>query len=254
MARTIDLNGYGAMFYGEDLAHVHHTGFDGFARRAAPEVLTRLRGEGIERGLIVSLGCGSGLWARVFLDAGYEVLGVDLSPAMIALARTVAPTARYLVGSCHAIDIPRCAAVTALGEPLTYIGEEDPRDALPRLLRRIHSALEPGGILLFDLVLRGDEEPMRYRGTRQGPDWRAEVEVTEEPELSLLTRQITTLRTLGGAERRTVEIHRVRTFSRDDVEVMLRAAGFAVETHSGIGAVSLPPRRDAFLARKITSA
>jgi predicted TPR repeat methyltransferase len=28
---------------------------------------------------VIDLGCGSGLWARGFVDAGYRVLGIDIS-------------------------------------------------------------------------------------------------------------------------------------------------------------------------------
>jgi predicted TPR repeat methyltransferase len=38
--------------------------------------------------LIVELGCGSGLTAEVLHQAGYQVLGIDISEAMIAIAQT----------------------------------------------------------------------------------------------------------------------------------------------------------------------
>ncbi|HEY1905667.1 MAG TPA: methyltransferase domain-containing protein [Myxococcaceae bacterium] len=41
------------------------------------------------------VGCASGLPARTLLKAGFDVVGVDASPAMIALARVHAPGARF---------------------------------------------------------------------------------------------------------------------------------------------------------------
>ena len=69
--------------YKADLAYIHDVGFGDFARNSAPALLEMLRSNGVSKGLVVDLGCGSGLWARELSDAGYGVLGVDISPAMI---------------------------------------------------------------------------------------------------------------------------------------------------------------------------
>ena len=81
--------------YREDLSFVHDAGFGGFARAAAPHLLDLLRRRGIESGAVVDLGCGSGIWARELVDAGYEALGIDASAAMVRLARRRAPAARF---------------------------------------------------------------------------------------------------------------------------------------------------------------
>ncbi len=85
--------------YKDDLAYIHDVGFGDFAKNAAPELLAVLRQRGLTGGLVVDLGCGSGLWAEELTAAGYDVLGVDISPAMIEIARRRAPRARFEVGS-----------------------------------------------------------------------------------------------------------------------------------------------------------
>jgi 2-polyprenyl-3-methyl-5-hydroxy-6-metoxy-1,4-benzoquinol methylase len=92
--------------YNEDLAYIHDVGYGGFAEGAAPGVLRILREAGIGDGLVVDLGCGSGIWARHLTDAGYEVVGVDISPAMIRLARKRAPTALTSVGPPSMRSVP----------------------------------------------------------------------------------------------------------------------------------------------------
>jgi SAM-dependent methyltransferase len=77
--------------------------------------LATLKRSGIRKGLVVDLGCGSGLWARSLTDAGYEVLGMDGSAPMIALAWRVAPLADFRKGSFVDPELPRCDAVTAVG-------------------------------------------------------------------------------------------------------------------------------------------
>src|SRR5439155_24360251 len=107
--------------YHEDLAYIHDVGFGDFARNAAPGLLELLRQRQVVRGLVVDLGCGSGIWARELCNAGYEVLGVDLSEAMLAIARKRVPDAEFRQGSLLSAKLPACAAVTAVGECFNYL-------------------------------------------------------------------------------------------------------------------------------------
>src|SRR5882757_1954445 len=65
--------------YRDDLAHIHDAGFGGFARAAAPVLVEALKAGGIDQGLVIDLGCGSGILSRAIYQAGYDVLGVDIS-------------------------------------------------------------------------------------------------------------------------------------------------------------------------------
>ena len=47
-------------------------------------------------GLVVELGCGSGLLTRFLVDAGHRVVATDASPAMLDLARAYATGAREI--------------------------------------------------------------------------------------------------------------------------------------------------------------
>jgi SAM-dependent methyltransferase len=86
------------------------------AKKAAPGLLRILRRSGINGGLVIDLGCGSGRWARELNRHGYAALGVDQSPAFIRLARTVAPQSRFVCMSLLRVKLPACDAVTSIGE------------------------------------------------------------------------------------------------------------------------------------------
>ena len=47
---------------------------------------------------IADLGCGTGTLTRLLVDEGYVVDGVDLSPEMVARARTKVPEADFTIG------------------------------------------------------------------------------------------------------------------------------------------------------------
>ncbi len=169
---------------------------------------------------------------------------------MIDLAKSNAPAADFRVGSLWGLELPRCIAILGVGGGLSYFAPDDPRSRLPSFFRRSRAALEPGGLLIFDLIVDDPAEPMRYRAERQGPDWRLDLEVDEDVEQAVLTRSITITRMVDGQERRSHELHRVRIFRSAEVERMLVDAGFSVRTASSYGVVPLPPRRLAFTARK----
>ena len=130
--------------YGADLAAAHHESFGHIARGAAAEtVLAVGRAPG---GLVVDLGSGSGILARLLTDAGFDVLGVDISPDMVSLAEAEAPAATFVCAPLLDVDLPRCVAVTAVGEVLNY--DFDPRHglgALDEVFARVAAALRTRG-------------------------------------------------------------------------------------------------------------
>lgn len=237
--------------YGPDLAHVHDTGFGDFARDAAPGLLARLRATGIDDGLVVDLGCGSGIWAAELLASGYDVLGIDLSDDLLAIARTRAPGADLRRGSIYDAELPPCRAVTALGEILSYgFDPRAGRDAATALLRRVHAVLEPGGLLLFDVVAPGREPPGGRRTFAEGDGWLLALDAAQRG--GVLTRRITTFRAREGAWRRTDEEHTLWTWEPEQVAADLASAGFTeVERVPGYGgAHRFPPGWAGFSARR----
>jgi len=236
--------------YKDDLAYIHDVGFGDYARDSAPGLLTMLKDAGINDGLVVDLGCGSGLWARELVNAGYDVLGVDISPSMIEIATARVPEARFENSSLLKFKIPPCNAVTSLGECFNYLFDKtNSLSALRRLFRRIYIALEPGGLLIFDVA-----EPGRGRGPRQkhveGPDWTCLVEVAEDSKSNKLTRKIVTFRKVGDAFQRDEEVHRLQLYRRSDLARELRSAGFRVRTLGAYGKQPLIFGCVGFLSRK----
>lgn len=105
-------------FYSPDLAHIHHTGYTTFAATAAKGILPLLQHPNLTTGHIVDLGCGSAPLAATFIQHGYTYHGIDVSPAMVAIAQTTTPAGTYTVGSIWNTPIPECSAVISIGECL----------------------------------------------------------------------------------------------------------------------------------------
>src|SRR5262245_56559071 len=185
--------------YHDDLAYIHDSGYGATARAAATFLLSQLREGGVRQGRVVDLGCGSGHLSQPVADAGYDVFGVDISGPMLQIARQRVPGGEFRQGSVLQTDIPPCVAVAAVGEVSNHLFDRGNRaGAIRKVFRRIHRALAPGGILLFDVA-----GPGRYpgRGVRklhaEGPDWAVLVDAEEDRKRGLLTRRITSFRKVG---------------------------------------------------------
>jgi SAM-dependent methyltransferase len=239
-------------YYGEDVAYIHDVGHADFALGSAPGILEILDRNGIRGGLIVDLGCGSGVWARRLVDAGYGVLGIDISEAMIELSRKKVPEADFLVGSLFEVEIPPCVAVTAVSEVLNYLFDAENEDlGLGRLLRRVYDALAPGGVFVFD-VLGPGQVPTRTtaRGFGVGEDWAVLSEREEDAGRGTMERRIVSFRKVGEHYRRDEEVHRVRLYDPSELSAQLEGAGFLVRTMRSYGALPLSEGHTAFVARK----
>ena len=236
--------------YKNDLAYIHDVGFGDFARNSAPGLLEILRGAGITSGLIVDLGCGSGLWARELVNEGYDVFGIDISAPMIDIARRRVPQGEFQVASLLKAKIPQCAAVTSLGECLNYLFDKtNSVIELRRLFHRVHTALKPGGLMIFDIA-----EPGRGKGPRQkhreGSDWAVLVDVDEDTSTNKLTRRITSFRRVGATYARDEEVHHLQLYKRSEIARELRDVGFRVRTVSAYGDQPMLDGCVGFVARK----
>jgi SAM-dependent methyltransferase len=237
-------------WYGEDLAYIHDVGHAEFALRSAPGILEILARSGIRDGIVVDLGCGSGLWARELVDAGYQVLGIDISEAMITLSRKRVPEAEFRVGSLFDAEIPPCGAVTAVSEVLNYLFDEEPGGLAP-LFRRVFEALVSGGVFVFDVLGPGQVPPgAKARGFRVGEDWAVLSEREEDAERGTLERRIVSFRKVGEHYRRDDEVHRVRLYDPSELAAELGELGFEVRTVRAYGDYPLGKNHAAFEARK----
>jgi SAM-dependent methyltransferase len=240
------VNGAGPL-YGEDLAHIHATGFAGHAAAAAPTILAELARAGLLEARVVELGCGSGDLLAALQAAGHRPVGVEPSPALRRRALQRAPGVSVLDGTADKADLVGADAVVALGEVFNYLPTAGRARSLGQLVRRVGGALPSGGLLLFDLIVQGAPS-LTGRGWREGEDWLVATDFVDAGDRG--RRTIVTYRRRGEAWRRGDEVHRIRIPAREEVVAVLRAAGFAVRVRRSWGEAPLLPRRLAFLARR----
>lgn len=103
---------------------------------------------------ILDLACGTGTMTFLLADRGYEMIGVDFSPEMLAVAAEkeveegrIAPI--FLCQSMEGLDLYGTVdACVCLLDSLNHITK---RSILKQALHRIWLFLEPGGVFIFDV-------------------------------------------------------------------------------------------------------
>jgi SAM-dependent methyltransferase len=234
--------------YREDLAYIQATAYHGLAGGAAPEIVRVLKSAAVPIRRVVDVGCGAGPLTAALIEAGFDTIGIDASPELLAMARAAAPAGRFVCGSVYDVEIPECDAVVAIGEVMAYHDEGVDADQLVGdFFRRASGAVPMGGKLIFDVIELG-EPSLAGRVWNSGEDWAVLVN-TEEANRKLV-RNIETFRRVGENYRRGREVHHVRLFDAAALCQQLSGCGFEATTAQAYGAQSMGPRRRTFFATK----
>lgn len=111
-------------------------------------------------GPVADVGCGSGRITAHLRELDVDAFGIDLSPAMIEVARRDHPDLRFEVGTMTDLDLAD-ASVTGLVAwySLIHVPDDDIRSVLEHFRR----VLRPGGPLLLGIHV-GDDSQLKTQG------------------------------------------------------------------------------------------
>lgn len=122
---------------------------------------TDLEGEGLseeayalltERNLILDLGCGTGTLTEMMADAGYDMLGIDMSTDMIQIAMEKREESgndiMYLCQDMRELELYcTVGTVICICDSINYVLEPE---EVVETFRRINNYLYPKGLFIFD--------------------------------------------------------------------------------------------------------
>lgn len=105
-----------------------------------------------ERNLVVDLGCGTGTLTELMYRKGYDMIGVDMSEAMLNLAMAKKEESGseilYLQQDMRELELySTVGTVFSLCDSLNYILEEE---QLSEVFSLVNNYLFPGGLFIFD--------------------------------------------------------------------------------------------------------
>ena len=190
------------------------------------------RRRGIPGNTVLDLACGTGSLTRELARRGYEMIGVDRSPEMLAVAaekcRGIAAEEPILLcQSMERLDLYGTvdACVCCL-DSVNYV--TDPKK-LARAFSRVHLFLTPGGLFLFDVntleKLAGLDGQVFLDETRESYCvWRAEF--SSRSRICTYYMDLFRLERETGLWERGEELHQERAYSVPELTAMLEQAGF----------------------------
>ncbi len=117
---------------------------------------------------VLDLGCGPGLYAKRFADAGYSVTGIDVSKRSIEHALTYAPNACFRAESFFDLaDVARYDIATIF---YCEFGVFSPAQRT-KLIKNVYRALKPGSVLILDVFT-----PNQFKARQEQKSWAYESE------------------------------------------------------------------------------
>lgn len=193
-------------------------------------LVSLLKKYGVEDGLVLDMGCGTGAMTR-YLDAhGYDMTGIDVSEEMLTIAKEKSsPDILYLLQDMREFELyGTMRAAVSICDSMNYILEEDD---LLRVFSLVNNYLDPGGIFIFDLntvykyqkilgeqTIAEDREECSFIWD----NFYDEEEMINEYDLTVFVQEE------GDLFRRYCETHYQRAYSLETVRALIEKAGMEV--------------------------
>jgi SAM-dependent methyltransferase len=183
----------------------------------------------IDVGSILTLGCGGGHDDHA-LKRHFEVTGIDLSPAMLELARRLNPEVRYVEGDMRSVRLGELFDAVLIGDSVNYMLTEAD---LAAAFATAFAHLEPGGVVLTAVEQTPETFEQNATSVLKGQAGDVElvfVETNYDPDPSDTTLEcvfVYLIRRNGRLEIET-DRHTCGIFPLETWERLLAQAGFEV--------------------------
>ena len=206
-----------------------------------------LKKYGVEDGLVLDLGCGTGSVTELLSEKGYDMIGVDNSEDMLQIAMDKrAASGRdilYLLQDMRDFELyGTVAAVVSICDCMNYILEYDD---LVEVFSLVNNYLDPEGIFIFDLNTIYKYENVlgestiaedREESSFIWENYFDEESAVNEYDLTLYIRED------GATYRRFEEVHYQRAYDLKTIGRLLADAG--MELTAAYDAFTKEPVRD----------
>ena len=190
-----------------------------------------LREYGIEDGLVLDLGCGTGTMTELLAEAGYDMIGIDQSEEMLeeALEKKEASghDILYLCQDMREVELyGTVRAIVCVCDSMNYILEEE--EILDILSAAAYNYLDYDGLFIFDLnteykyrEILGEQTiaENREEGSFIWENYYDEAQRINEYQLTLFVKEKEDL------YRKFEETHYQRAYSLDTVRNLVERSG-----------------------------
>ncbi len=195
-----------------------------------------LRENGVEEGLVLDLGCGTGSMTEILAGYGYDMIGVDNSADMLELAAEKKEKSGhdilYLMQDMREFELyGTVRAAVSVCDSVNYI--TDPEE-LAEVFRLVNNYLDPGGVFIFDFnteykyrEILGETTIAEDRGECSfiWDNYYYEEEKINEYDLTLFIRDAEHSGEHGDLYRKFQETHYQRGYTLEEMRELLDRSG-----------------------------
>ncbi len=161
---------------------------------------------------ILDLCCGAGRHSLALYRRGYQVTGLDLSPTLLAHARERIPQVPFIEQDMRSLsNLDPFDLVANFFTSFGYFSDADNQ----KVLQEVHSILKPGGQFLLDTLHPAGLSPIPF-------------EQKGDVTIERIKTSTHAIKRISYPDRDYEE--RVRLYARDELEAMLKDAGFTIES------------------------
>lgn len=192
---------------------------------------------GVEDGLVLDLGCGTGTMTEILASKGYDMTGVDFSEEMLDIAMQKRTKSGhdilYLMQDMREFELyGTVRAIVSVCDSMNYLTEDGD---LEQVFRLANNYLDPGGLFIFDMnteykyrEMLGDQTIAEERENCSfiWDNYYYEEEKINEYQLSLFVEDpVLSEKTGQDICRKFQEMHYQRAYSLAEVKAALEMAG-----------------------------
>ena len=217
-------------------AEVYDTFMDNIPYKQWGEYLIQLLKKcGVEDGLVVDMGCGTGKITEELAMAGYDMIGIDNSEDMLSIARGKLENFSqedprkgilYLLQDMRELELyGTVKAAVSICDSMNYILEDED---LKTVFRLVNNYLDQNGVFIFDLnteykyrEILGEQNISENREDASfiWENYYYEEEAINEYDLTIYVRED------GDLFRRYEETHYQRAYGLQRIKDLLQQAG-----------------------------
>lgn len=221
----------------ESFARVYDMFMDNIPYKEWCSYLTGLLKEyGVEDGLVLELGCGTGNATRLLSNAGYDMIGVDNAPDMLEIAlekkEEEGQDILYLCQDMREFELyGTVKAIVSICDSMNYITEDED---LLEVFKLANNYLDPEGVFIFDLNTVYKYEEILGEQTiaenREDASFIWDNYYDEEEQINEYDLALFIPEGEDGLYRKYEEVHYQRAYELERVKELLKEAGMEFVT------------------------
>ena len=185
-------------------------------------ILETATARGWTGGRLLELGCGTGNATRPFVECGFDVVGLDSSAEMLAVARAKLPKVTFVQAdfTTFELDTPFSLVYSVFDSLNNLLTKK----AFSSMAVSVYEGLKPGGFFIFDVNTTEGLRDLERSGLTEG--WAGEVYYRWEHSFDEGTGLGKVEAYCEDPETSFTEVHFERPYDAAELEALLTDVGF----------------------------